>query len=57
MKKNNFNYEAKSNAERMLFVLPKSCNCNTCKETKNYVKNEIGESNYVVICKQVGLGI
>ncbi len=57
MKKNNLNNEAKINAERMLFVLPKSCDCNTCKETKNYVKNEIGESEFLAICKQVGLGI
>jgi len=57
MKNNNFNNQAQPNAERMLFVLPKSCNCNTCVETKKYVKNEIGESNYLAICKQVGLGI
>ena len=57
MKNNNFNNESKSNAERMLFVLPKSCNCNTCTETKNYVRNEKGESNFIAICKQVGLGI
>jgi len=55
MKENNFNNEPKSNAERMLFVLPKSCSCNTCTETKNYVKNEIGESSYRSLCKQAGL--
>lgn len=55
MKKNNFKNEAKSNAERMLFALPKSCNCHTCKETKNYVKSEIGESDFLTICKQAGL--
>jgi len=57
MKNNNFNNEPKSNAERMLFLLPKSCNCHTCVETKSYIKNEIGEAKFINIAKQVGIAI
>lgn len=57
MKKNNFKTDLKLNAEKMLFLLPKSCNCSTCNATKDYVKNAIGESEFVSMCKQAGVGI
>ena len=57
MKNNNFNNELKSNAERMLFLLPKSCNCHTCVETKSYIKNELGETKFFSIAKKVGITV
>ena len=57
MKNNNFKNELKSDAERMLFLLPKSCNCHTCVETKSYIKNELGETKFFSIAKKVGITV
>ena len=57
MKKNNLNEEPKSSVERMLFLLPKSCNCHTCVETKSYIKNELGETKFFSIAKKVGITV
>ena len=45
----------KANLEKLLFVLPKSCNCHTCIETKNLIKNEIGETRFLALSKEIGL--
>ena len=57
MKKNSFKIKANSSVERMLFLLPKSCDCNTCQVTKNFIKKELGEAEFFSVSKQIGLNV
>jgi len=57
MKKNNSFNDSRSSIEKMLFLLPKSCNCHTCIETKSYIRNEMGETRFVTAAKEAGISI
>ena len=57
MKKNNLSNNSQSSIEKMLFLLPKSCSCHTCVETKSYIRNEMGETRFVTAAKQAGISI
>lgn len=54
-KKNNKIGVPLNNAEKMLSLLPKRCNCNTCEETKSFARAELGERRYISFCKETGL--
>jgi len=57
MKKNNLSNNSQSGAEKLMLLLPKSCDCDTCVETKSYIKSEIGEKKFETLAKQKGIAI
>ena len=54
-KRDNQNNQSTNKLEAMLFSLPKNCGCNTCRDTKSYIKEELGDSKYKTFCREVGI--
>lgn len=48
------NYTPVNNIEKMLFVMPKNCNCPICKETKEKAKKDLGIAKYEKITRELG---
>jgi len=55
MKNNNKITTQSSTVEKLLAVLPKNCNCNTCIVTKNYIESILGKEKYKRLSKEVGV--
>lgn len=43
-----------NNIEKMLFVMPKNCNCPICQASKEKARNELGEKRFKRLTKQLG---
>lgn len=48
------NFNPSNNIEKMLFVMPKNCNCPICKATKEKARNELGAVQYKKLTKKLG---
>lgn len=40
----------------ILKALPKQCSCTACSATKNEIKSQIGEKEYLKICRAMSIG-
>ena len=54
MNNNNLN-NVKSSMKEILFLLPKSCMCTACKDTKTLIRKELGESIFLKLSREAGL--
>lgn len=55
MKTNNTTFSPANKIEVLLTTIPKRCNCNMCQEMKSVAKKELGENEYIKLCKTIGL--
>ena len=39
----------------ILKILPKQCYCSACSETKNNIKAQLGEAEYLKVCKAMDI--
>ena len=49
------NFTPVNNTEKMLFIMPKNCNCPICQATKQKAQEEMGSSKYKKLAKQLGI--
>lgn len=56
MSNNNLS-NGKSKMQEILFLLPKSCMCTACNDTKNLIRKELGESKFLKLSREAGLVI
>lgn len=46
-------FKLKDSTKKMALAMPKNCRCPICEATRQKIKNEVGEKNYLRIAREL----